>query len=157
MSCVPIIGVDNVDILRTQKELTRSVVIVMLLGTVFSVVAHAALGRTEFAQDETQLIGNWTGESVCQVKPSACHDEKVVYHVSKGSDPDHVMISADKIVDGKAVNMGSGNYIYDRTNGTLLNEIEGRVWRFTVRGNTMTGTLTMPDKTIYRRVALKKT
>jgi hypothetical protein len=115
---------------------------------------HEEPGRTEFNQKET-LVGNWTGESICQVKDSPCHDEKVMYHISNGNDPDHVMVSADKIVDGKAINMGGGNYIYDRKSGTLLNENEGRVWRFTVKGNSMTGTLTMPDKTIYRRVTLR--
>ena len=30
------------------------------------------------------------------------------------------------------------------------------VWRFTVDGNKMDGTLTRPDRTIFRRVTLKK-
>jgi len=144
------------DIFRMQKELAHSVVIMLLLGTASFVVVQGAVGRTEFAQDVKQLAGNWTGESICQVKPSACRDEKVVYHISTGSDPNHVMVSADKIVDGKAINMGRGKYAYDRTNGTLVNENDGRVWRFTVKGNSMTGTLTMPDKTLYRRVTLRK-
>jgi len=144
------------DISGMQKELAHCVVIMLLLGTASFVVVQGAVGRTEFAQDVTQLAGNWTGESICQVKPSACRDEKVVYHISTGSDPDHVMVSADKIVDGKAINMGRGKYAYDRTKGTLVNEKDGRVWRFTVKGNSMTGTLTMPDKTLYRRVTLRK-
>jgi len=144
------------DISGMQKELAHCVVIMLLLGTASFVVVQGAVGRTEFAQDVTQLAGNWTGESICQVKPSACRDEKVVYHISTGSDPDHVMVSADKIVDGKAINMGRGEYAYDRTNGTLMNENDGRMWRFTVKGNSMTGTLTMPDKTLYRRVTLRK-
>ena len=45
---------------------------------------------------------------------------------------------------------------YDRKNGSLLNETEGRIWKFTVKGNMIEGTLTLPDKTVYRRVALRK-
>ena len=141
---------------RIRKELTLIGVITAMLGNALFAVGHNALGRIEFARDEAQLIGDWTGDSICQVKNSPCHDEKVVYHISKGSDPDHVTISADKIVDGKAINMGIGDYRYNRSNGTLLNETEGRAWKFTVKGNTMEGTLTMPDKTVYRRVTLKK-
>ena len=139
-----------------RKELTLIGVITAMLGNALFAVGHNMPGRIEFALDEAQLIGDWTGDSICQVKNSPCHDEKVVYHIVKGRDPDHVTISADKIVDGKAINMGTGDYTYNRSNGTLLNETEGRVWKFTVKGNAMEGTLTMPDKTVYRRVTLKK-
>lgn len=141
---------------RIQKELAPVVVIIAMLGTTLFASGHDALNRTAFDQDEAQLIGNWAGDSICQVKNSACRDEKVVYHIAKGSDADNVTISADKIVDGKAINMGTGDYTYDRKNGTLINESEGRVWKFTVKGKAMEGTLTMPDKTVYRRVTLKK-
>ena len=141
---------------RMRKALTLIVVITVLPGTALFALAHATLGSTKFAQDAAQLVGDWAGESICQMKNSPCHDEKVVYHIAKGRDPDHVTIRADKIVAGQAINMGTGDYIYDRGHSTLLNETEGRAWRFTVQGNTMAGTLTMPNKTVYRRVTLKK-
>ena len=141
---------------RIRKELTFIGVLTAMLGNALFAVGHNALGRIEFARDEAQLIGDWTGDSICQVKNSPCRDEKVVYHIAKGSDLDHVRISADKIVDGRAINMGTGDYTYNRSNSTLLNETAGRVWKFTINGNRMEGTLTMPDKTVYRRVTLKK-
>jgi hypothetical protein len=139
-----------------RKESAFIVVIMTLLGTALFAIGRTAPRRTDFAQDDAHLIGNWTGESICQVKNSPCHDEKVVYHIAKGSNPGHVLVSADKIVDDKAINMGTGDYTYDRSNGTLLNETEGRVWKFTLNGKTMEGTLTMSDKKVYRRVTLKK-
>jgi len=102
------------------------------------------------------LAGNWSGNSICQVKDSPCRDEQVVYHISKGSDPAHWKVAADKIVAGKAIDMGEGTFTYDQKTAQLRAEDQGRVWLFTVKGNTMSGTLTMPDKTIYRRVSLKK-
>jgi hypothetical protein len=146
--------------MNTSKIKIRKELIVLgitaMLGTVLLVVGHSALGRTEFAQNEAQLIGDWTGDSICRVKNSPCHDEKVIYHIAKGSDPDHLTISADKIVDAKTINMGTGDYTYNRGSGTLLNETEGRIWKFTIKGNTMEGTLTMPDKTVFRHVTLTK-
>src|SRR5215467_6521964 len=97
---------------RIQKELPLIVVIMAILGNALFAVEHNALGKIEFVLDEAQLIGNWLGDSICQVKNSPCHDEKVVYHIAKGSDPDHVTVSADKIVDGKPINMGTGYYTY---------------------------------------------
>jgi hypothetical protein len=141
---------------RIRKELTLVGVLTAVLGNPLFAVGNNALGKIEFARDEAQLIGDWTGDSICQVKNSPCHDEKVVYHIVKGSDLDHVRVSADKIVDGRAINMGTGDYTYNRSNSTLLNETAGRVWKFTINGNRMEGTLTMPDNTVYRRVTLKK-
>jgi hypothetical protein len=141
---------------RIRKELTLVGVLTAVLGNPLFAVGNNALGKIEFARDEAQLIGDWTGDSICQVKNSPCHDEKVVYHIAKGSDLDHVRVSADKIVDGRAINMGTGDYTYNRSNSTLLNETAGRVWKFTINGNRMEGTLTMPDNTVYRRVTLKK-
>lgn len=127
--------------------------IVIAIITAMAMLGHTPLSKA--AQDE--LLGDWAGDSICQVKDSPCQDEKVVYHIAKGNDPDQVIVSADKIVNGKAVNMGTIIYTYDRSTGTLLNETGGRVWKFTVKGNQMEGTLTMPDKTVYRRMSLKKT
>jgi uncharacterized protein (DUF2147 family) len=139
-----------------RKELALILMTAAMLGTALSVLRVDALNTVALAQDKDQLIGNWSGDSVCQVKGSSCRDEKVVYHIVKGSDAAHVTVSADKIVNGKAINMGTGDYTYDRENGTLVNETEGRVWKFIVKGRAMEGTLTMPDKMVYRRVTLTR-
>jgi hypothetical protein len=102
------------------------------------------------------LIGTWTGESICQVKDSPCRDERVVYHVKRGNKPGIVSITADKIVDGKAITMGTLDYTYDNGTGTLLNETDGRVWKFRVQGKKMDGTLTLADGRLYRQATLKK-
>jgi len=108
-------------------------------------------------QEESDLLGDWSGESICQDRASACHDEKNVYHISKSKKPGVLTVSADRIVDGKAVNMGDIEFRYNRDNKTLTSESDRAVWKFVVNGKTMEGTLTlMPDKKVFRRVTLKK-
>jgi hypothetical protein len=109
------------------------------------------------AGDESKLIGNWSGESKCTGARSACHDETVVYHIAKLSGkPGWMSISADKIVNGEPVNMGTLQFQYDTTNHTLTCEHAQGVWRFKVDGFNMEGTLTLTDKTVGRHVKLKK-
>jgi hypothetical protein len=114
-----------------------------------------AANKLPVIQDGPNVIGDWTGESICQVKNSPCHDEKVVYHVTRGKAADLVECSADKIVDGKAVNMGTLVFKYDKEAGTLVCDDHGH-WQFTIKGNKMEGTLTLADGTLYRKIALTK-
>jgi len=117
---------------------------------------HSA-GTIVIVQDESDLVGNWSGESICQDKNSPCHDEKNVYHISRSKKPGILTISADKIVDGKAINMGNIDFKYDKENKTLTSESDRAVWKFVVNDKTMEGTLTlMPGKRLFRRVTLRK-
>ena len=46
------------------------------------------------------IAGVWTGTSLCQIKPSPCHDEQVVYRIAN-TGPRRYRIEAYKIVAGK--------------------------------------------------------
>jgi hypothetical protein len=110
----------------------------------------------------SKLLGDWEGESICTGGNPSCHDEHVVYHISKSPDgPDKVIIAADKIINGKPDPMYVLDFKYDAAKGTLTGEFTNSryhlVWEYTVKGNTMEGTLTLlPAKTIGRRVKVKK-
>jgi hypothetical protein len=112
--------------------------------------------------DVSKLLGDWEGESICTGGNPSCHDEHVVYHISKSPDgPDKVTIAADKIVNGKPEPMGVLDFKYDAAKGTLTGEFSNSryhgVWEYAVKGNNMEGTLTLlPSKTIGRRVKVKK-
>ena len=106
-------------------------------------------------QEDSHLFGDWTGESVCQVKDSPCRDEKVVYHIAKGSEPTIVNVNADRIVDGKTVNMGTLEFTYDKEASTLVNSDHGR-WELILKGKKIEGTLTLANASLYRRVTLVK-
>ena len=107
------------------------------------------------------IEGTWKGTSLCQVKPSACHDENVVYHISKAANGKSYSIQANKIVNGVEEDMGTLEASYDATQHILTTTIkdnQGRtsVWVFKIDGKQMHGTLTMDGKTLYRLIEVKK-
>jgi hypothetical protein len=108
------------------------------------------------ADDESRLVGDWKGKSLVVAKNTAAKDEVVVWHVARGGKPGKVVVTADKIVDGKVITMGTLEFEYDKAQKTIVNERQGRVWRLTVKGNTMEGTLTEADQTVFRRVSLER-
>ncbi len=113
-----------------------------------------------FSQKESASpLGKWKGESLCTVKPSACHDEIVVYDITAPADSrkDILVWKADKIVDGKQQNMGSlvCEYIAEKDSFTCLIPDKG-TWAFQVNGDTMTGTLKLTDGTLFRKVSVKR-
>ena len=57
--------------------------------------------------------GVWKGTSLCQIKNSSCHDEVVVYHISKDSSGKGYEVIANKIVNGKEDYMGTLSFTYD--------------------------------------------
>ena len=117
----------------------------------------------DYAQETAadKIEGIWKGTSLCQVKPSACHDEDVVYHISKKS-ANLYTIQANKIVNGAEEDMGTfDSVVYDETKQTLrftTKDQQGRksVWLFTINGMQMRGTLTINENNLFRIVELKK-
>jgi len=107
--------------------------------------------------DASQVAGVWRGNSTCMVKDSPCHDEVNVYRISTiAGKPGLLLVIAGKIVDGKEIVMGSGEWKYDAQKHTLEWEISGGgVLKLTVDGNKMEGALTVRG-TLYRRISLKK-
>jgi len=129
-----------------------SIMIVLLLPMSFVVASSQTVS----------LAGDWTGESICFGDNPSCHDEKVVYHISiDPTDATKVKIAADKIVDGKPEFMGDIFLKYDAARQTLTGDLQSPryrgVWEFTVKGNTIEGSLViLPDKTIGRRIRVTR-
>jgi hypothetical protein len=116
-----------------------------------------------YAQQTTadKIEGIWKGTSLCQVRQSACHDEDVVYHISKIA-ANLYTIQANKIVNGEEEDMGTfDSVVYDQTKQTLrftMKDQQGRsaVWLFRVDGMQMHGTLMINENTLFRIVEVKK-
>ena len=126
------------------------------------VVAYDLGGASAGPVDE--IVGTWRGTSACvhrQAAP-ACTDEEVIYEiVASPGPPDSVTVTADKVVDGKRVPMGSLDFIHDATNRSWTSQLETprihALWRLSVSGTTLSGTLTLlPSKAVVRRVDLRK-
>jgi hypothetical protein len=102
-------------------------------------------------------LGVWRGESLCTTDAPACHNETLVYYIEAvAGQSDAVFIRADKIVDGKAVTMGSGPWKYSEAQQTLSMETSQRLWLLNIKGKKIEGTLTMPDGVVFRRMTLTK-
>jgi len=105
----------------------------------------------------SQLPGDWRGSSVCQVRESACRDEDSLYHLARIAEkPNRFSVNGEKIVDGKATSMGAVECSYDAAKSVLTCDLPRGVLRFTIEGNKMEGTMTLPDGTLWRKLSLTK-
>jgi hypothetical protein len=134
-----------------------------ILAFLISVCLHAsgASGQTSKGEkaepNEDSPVGIWRGESLCTTGAPSCHDEKVVYYIEAIADkPDSLFIRADKIVDGKAITMGSGPWQYNRAKHIISMESEQRLWLLNIAGRRIEGTLTMPGNVVFRHMTLTK-
>ncbi len=115
----------------------------------------AAAQSAERAPQATSPIGTWRGTSTCLVRSSPCHDESVVYYITRSGNADSVAIDARKIVGGQEDAMGvlaCGVTASDSTNVAVTCAMRNGVWRFRVRGDSLVGELRLPDGTKFRDV-----
>ena len=118
--------------------------------TVLAIVAAPQL-------TQGQVAGVWRGESICGPDRAGCVDEKVVYYIGAIAVKAGVAsIRADKIVNGQAVTMGTGEWTYDAQHHTLIWETPHQTWLLKIDGDTIEGTLTLADGTVVRRMTLKR-
>lgn len=131
---------------------SRTTLGAILMAALMSTIAPA------MASDEvSRFVGEWRGDSICVAKNTACHDEIVVYRIAKLPEkPGYASVSADKIVSGKPVNMGTLEFRYDQDGHMLTCEYAQGVWRLKVDGPKMEGTLTGSNNILFRRVTLRK-
>jgi len=101
--------------------------------------------------------GTWKGTSLCQIKNSPCHDEVVVYHISKDSTGKSYEVIANKIVDGKEDYMGTIPFTYDVKQKAFVSvdNVRNAKWEFKITGSTMKGTL-MYKGDLFRIIEVKK-
>jgi len=112
------------------------------------------VGKSAGAQS---FEGVWKGTSLCQVKSSPCHDENVVYYISKNSTGNSYEMIANKIVNGKEEDMGALSFIYyDKQKVFVsIDSLYNARWEFRITGNMMKGRLTYKGY-LYRVIEVKK-
>ena len=107
--------------------------------------------------DVAAITGTWRGQSVCVTEAAACRNENVVYYIKEVSGrTDVVLIQADRVVDGKTITMGSGEWQYHGAQHTLEWNTPRQVWLLRIAGTHIEGTLTLADKTTFRKMTLDK-
>jgi hypothetical protein len=135
-----------------------------VLVAAFFFVARLAQGDRRADGTVDEIVGTWSGSSICVDRQAApgCHDEQVVYDINASpGKPDTVTAKADKVVDRKRVSMCILEFTHDAKSGSWTSELDTpqvhALWRLTVEGAMLTGTLTsLPSKAVVRKVALRK-
>ena len=103
------------------------------------------------------VTGAWRGTSECVQEDSACRDEVNVYRFSEISgQPGKFTGAGSKIVDGKEIQIGTLEWTYDPDKHALESQSLHGTFRLIVDGNSMEGTLRLPDNTLYRRIHLRR-
>jgi len=122
-----------------------------LLGIALATaLAHTAIAQSLQMAPST-AVGTWRGTSTCLVRPSACHDEIVVYRITQVK-ADSLSVDALKIVNGQEDDMGLLACRVVPSSGKVACSIPHGVWYFTARGDSLTGELRLPDNTRFRAV-----
>lgn len=106
-------------------------------------------------QDVGSPEGTWRGQSTCVGNHPSCHDEEVVYRITRTDGSDNYTINADRVVNGQAVNMGPLVFSYDKAKGILSSKNGKNHWQITLKGNQLEGVL-LSDGEVFRRVKLTK-
>jgi hypothetical protein len=107
------------------------------------------------------IVGTWEGSSLCQIKPSPCHDEHVVYRATRLG-TGRYRIAAYKIVGGQEQFMGPLDVRFDASThqlfGSNLDQSgSAHPWLFTVNGDHISGkALTAPGGQVFRLIELDK-
>jgi hypothetical protein len=127
----------------------------LLAVAVATLLASSAQAQAPVRVPDNQLpIGTWRGTSLCLVRPSPCHDEVVVYRITRSSG-DSVALDARKIVRGQEEEMGvltCGVAPTGSPDVALTCAMRNGVWNFRVRGDSLVGELRLPDGSKFRDV-----
>jgi hypothetical protein len=126
---------------------------ILLLATVLVAISSAQTAKP----GSDALVGDWRGDSICVVRPSACADEKSLYQISKTSDqPNRYSMQGNKIIDGRPVNMGSADCVYVPDKRALTCELPAGSIHLTLRETRLEGTMNLSNGTLWRNISLKK-
>lgn len=124
---------------------------------VFAVLATLTTVRPLAAQGTAPpAIGTWRGTSLCLVRPSACHDEVVVYRITATAVRDSLSMDARKIVNGAEEEMGVLGCRWSAPSAQVTCSMRNGVWQFSVRGDSLVGELRLPDGTKFRDVRTQR-
>src|ERR1700694_3528052 len=101
------------------------------------------------------LAGLWVGTSLCTIPASPCHNERAAFHFSAPNANNVVQLIANKVVNGREEYMGTLDFRFDPQAMTLVHRDTRGTWSFTIDGDRITGTLIVPGRGLYRRIALR--
>ena len=126
----------------------------LLNSLLFCLTINPGQAQTGLVNADTLLLGTWKGSSICQIKNSACHDESVVYRISKNKGVDSFYINAGKLINGAEQEMGILPFTYNKRTNQLVSTAYG-IWTLKIEPGKMEGTLFVHGD-LYRKINVFK-
>lgn len=124
--------------------------------TGLAIIVLAVFAACTAAAVAAGIAGDWEGESICTIKSSPCHDEHVIYHVTEPDAKGAFKIRADKVVNGTPEDMATLDCTFDKAASVIKCPMDHGLWEFSVTGDKMKGTLTLPDGRLYRNISVTR-
>ena len=118
-----------------------------------ALAAFLALAASAARAEPVSAIGTWRGQSLCTLRPSACKDEVIVYRFARGGSDSALVLTATKIVDGREAPLGVVDCSVGDGGRELTCATEHGVFRYRIDGRTLSGTLTLTDGRLFRRIS----
>jgi hypothetical protein len=117
-----------------------------------------AASMSSQTEQRNTAVGTWRGQSKCVVTASACRDEDSLYRgVAVAGSQTKMTLTADKIVDGREISMGTSECSFSLDTHVLKCPLpNGAAIRFELKGDSLNGTMTLSDGTEWRRIALRR-
>jgi hypothetical protein len=140
---------------KKQRPHPRRWTETLRLNAFGSVAVACVIGGSALAQGSASAanpVGVWRGTSLCLVHPSACHDELVVYRITRVNASDSLAVDARKLVNGQEDEMGVLGCRVLASSSAVICRIHNGTWRFMIRGDSLVGELRLPDSTKFRDV-----
>lgn len=113
----------------------------------------AVLVLLPFQLAAAQRTTVWRGLSHCVAADHPCSDEQVIYRVGAVTDTSRRVMTAAKIVGADTIEMGALTLTHEALSDEWVARIPTGVWRFKIGRDSLTGTLTVSDGFIMRRVS----
>ena len=129
-------------------------ILLILFAAAFCSNKNFAQSQKFYEKDTSQVAGNWTGSSTCQVKNSSCRDELIEFNILK-ADSELYHVAMNKIVNGKISLVAVVDCAYDDETKTLSTNDNGKIWQLTMNHTTIDGILIWHQQ-LYKKIHLEK-
>lgn len=106
-----------------------------------------------FQRAAAQSTTVWRGLSRCVAANHPCRDEQVIYRVAAVQDTSRRVMSAARIVGADTVKMGELTLTREAGSNEWVSRLPLGVWKFQIGRDSLSGTLTVNDGTVMRRVS----
>ena len=126
-----------------------------IAGVALLLLPSLVEGQSGGKKVDSVLVGLWKGTSICQIKNSPCHDEIVVYHISRTDTADIFRMAMNKIVNGAEEEMGALTCTYHAKDQLLVSREFNGDWKFHVEGRRLSGTLWYKGR-LYRIIRVAR-